>query len=273
MALDFDISILMPSYNQGSYIEEAIQSVLSQGDLRIQLIVMDGGSSDQTPQILRRYSNLIQCESRPDRGQAHALNKALALAEAPIIGWLNSDDKYLPGAFEKILKQFSRNQNIALIHGGRVMIDSSSRVIGWAKSGPFQKETRRYNICSETAFWRRDCIPNHRFREELRFAIDTHFLGLIASKLNTLYIPSFIGCFRCHAESKSSNLWYEYAIPESTAIWLELFGEPIDHSISETSRGLTIAKLLEFAALPLPISSGYVWHKLLKCSLSRLRGV
>ena len=262
--MGFDISILMPSFNQGEYIEEAILSVLAQRSVSVQLIVMDGGSSDQTPHILQQYSNLIQYESRPDRGQAHALNKALALAQAPIIGWLNSDDKYLPGGFFKVLKAFARNPDVSLVHGQRVLIDSSSQVIGWDRSGPFRKESRRYNICSETAFWRNDCLAGHRFREELQFAMDTHFLGLVAGKLRSFYLPFFIGCFRCHDESKSSNLWHEYAIPESKDVWFELFGESIDHTFVQDTRPLTIRKIFDFATLPVPIALSYALHRLSK---------
>ncbi len=266
--MDFDISIIMPSYNQGDYIEEAIRSVLCQRRLSIQLIIMDGGSSDQTIRILSKYSGLIQFESQPDRGQSHALNKALALARAPIIGWLNSDDKYLPGAFSRVLKVFALNQDVALVHGQRVLIDSSSQVVGWVKDGPFLRESRRFNICSETAFWRRDCISGHRFREDLQFAMDTHFLGLISSRLKTLYLPVFIGCFRCHGDSKSSNLWSDYAIPESTSVWMQIFGHAIDHSQPLKSESSAFNKFLDFALLPLPIAASYIWGRLRRCRLS-----
>ena len=101
----YDMSILMPSYNQGDYIRQAIDSVLGQGSCRVQLIIMDGGSTDQTLSILESYSGRIYYSSAPDRGQSHALNKALDMASAPIIGWLNSDDMYLPGAFRSVLSR------------------------------------------------------------------------------------------------------------------------------------------------------------------------
>lgn len=248
-------------------------SVLIQRGIRVQLIVMDGGSSDQTVDILKKYSKSIQYKSEPDNGQAHALNKALVLAEAPIVGWLNSDDKYLPGAFSRILKVFSCHHDTALVHGQRVLVNEKSDVIGWSRSGPFNKQTRRFNINSETAFWRRDCIKDHHFKEELKFAMDTHFFCTIASQLKTHYIPRFIGCFRCHPDSKSSNLWLQYAVPESTQVWMELFGEPIDHSGVKSKDSSVFNKLVDFSSLPLSISSAYGLYRLKKLISSLNRNV
>lgn len=163
------------------------------------------GSIDQTLSILESYSGRIYYSSAPDRGQSHALNKALDMASAPIIGWLNSDDMYLPGDFRSVLSSFERNKEVALIHGNRILIDSKSEVVGFSVSGPFNADSNRFNICSETAFWRANCIPMHRFREDLRFAMDVYFLAFIAKAKPHLYLNKYLGCFRCHGESKSSN--------------------------------------------------------------------
>lgn len=262
--MNFDISILMPSFNQGEYIEEAILSVLSQRMVRTQLIIMDGGSTDNTPNILRKYSNLIQFETEPDRGQSHALNKALVLAKAPIIGWLNSDDKYLPGSFRRALRAFSMNPDVSLVHGQRVLIDASSSVVGWSKSGPFESDKGHFNICSETAFWRTNCIPGHRFREQLRFAMDVHFLGTIARDREILYLQCFQGCFRCHNDSKSSTLWESYAVPESSSVWYELFSSAIGLTGDSNSKSFSsnLSNVRDLFTMPLAISSKYVMGRL-----------
>ena len=112
------ISILMPSYNQGPYLETAIQSVLAQDYPNKELILIDGGSTDTSPDIIRRYqSHLAYSISEPDRGQTHALNKALPHATGEIIGWLNSDDYYLPGAFRHAAEAFRQNPDALLVHG------------------------------------------------------------------------------------------------------------------------------------------------------------
>ena len=97
------ISIITPSYNQAAYIEKTIESVLDQNCDRIEHIVMDGGSSDGTVDILKRYPHLIW-RSEKDRGQADALNKGLALARGNIIGWINSDDYYHARIFGSVIE-------------------------------------------------------------------------------------------------------------------------------------------------------------------------
>jgi len=256
----YDISILMPSYNQGDYIRQAIDSVLGQGSCRVQLIIMDGGSIDQTLSILESYSGRIYYSSAPDRGQSHALNKALDMASAPIIGWLNSDDMYLPGAFRSVLSSFERNKEVALIHGNRILIDSKSEVVGFSVSGPFNADSNRFNICSETAFWRANCIPMHRFREDLRFAMDVYFLAFIAKAKPHLYLNKYLGCFRCHGESKSSNLWDKVAVPEAGEVWRSLFGQ--DVILGTTPPASRSDKLINFLHLPLPNLVSYTKLKL-----------
>ena len=256
----YDISILMPSYNQGDYIRQAIDSVLDQKSCRVQLIIMDGGSTDQTLSILESYSGLIYYSSMPDRGQSHALNKALDMASAPIIGWLNSDDMYLPGAFGSVLSSFGGNKEVALIYGNRILIGSKSEVLGFSVSGPFNADSNRFNICSETAFWRADCIPMHRFREDLHFAMDVYFLAFMARAKPHLYLNKYLGCFRCHGESKSSNLWEKVAVPEAGEVWRSLFGQDIILSIAPpVSRS---DQLKNFLRLPLPNLISYAKLKL-----------
>ena len=103
---DCKITILTPSYNQAAYIERTIQSVQAQDYSNVEHIVIDGGSSDGTIEILRRYGHLIWI-SEKDRGQADALNKGLALATGDIIGWINSDDYYEDNIFKALVAHFS----------------------------------------------------------------------------------------------------------------------------------------------------------------------
>jgi glycosyltransferase involved in cell wall biosynthesis len=99
------ISILTPSYNQAAFVEETIRSVLAQEGIDLEHIVMDGGSADGTVEILHRFPHLVWV-SEKDGGQADALNKALARATGQIIGWLNSDDLYTPGALAEVVESF-----------------------------------------------------------------------------------------------------------------------------------------------------------------------
>src|ERR1700747_532198 len=104
------ISIIVPSYNQGKYIEETLLSIFNQRIDGLQLIVMDGGSTDETVDVLKKYSDKIDFwVSERDHGQTDAINKGLKRVKADIVGWLNSDDIYLRGALKKVLQVFDEN--------------------------------------------------------------------------------------------------------------------------------------------------------------------
>jgi glycosyltransferase involved in cell wall biosynthesis len=97
------ITVVTPSFNQGAYIEETLRSVLLQGYPNLEYIVIDGGSTDGSVETIRRYARWLDYwVSEPDRGQAHALNKGFARASGDVLGWLNSDDVYLPGALKQV---------------------------------------------------------------------------------------------------------------------------------------------------------------------------
>src|SRR5438105_2975740 len=108
------ISIVTPSFNHAEFIERTLQSVLTQHRCRYDLeyVVMDGGSADQTVDILKRYSLQVVWKSEADRGQAHAVNKGLQASSGEIIGWLNSDDIYYPGTIKKVCDFFAAHVDV-----------------------------------------------------------------------------------------------------------------------------------------------------------------
>ena len=104
------ISIVTPSFNQALFVEETIQSVISQNYPNKEYIIIDGSSTDATVDIIKKYESQISYwVSEPDRGQSHALNKGLKCATGDIIGWINSDDTYMPGTFCKAVSYFNRS--------------------------------------------------------------------------------------------------------------------------------------------------------------------
>ena len=115
------VSVVTPSLNQAAYIEEAILSVRKQDYPRIEHIVVDGGSTDGTLEILGRYRHLLW-SSEPDEGQADALNKGFARARGTVLGWLNADDRYLPGAVSAAVAALAETGS-ALVHGGWRQVD------------------------------------------------------------------------------------------------------------------------------------------------------
>jgi glycosyltransferase involved in cell wall biosynthesis len=109
-----DVTVVTPSYNQGTFIEETIRSVLCQEKVTIEYIVMDGGSADGTLEILEKYRNRLDYVSEPDHGQADAINKGFQRSRGRILAYLNSDDIYFPGAVAKAVHFLDRHREFAM---------------------------------------------------------------------------------------------------------------------------------------------------------------
>jgi len=123
------VSIITPSYNQAPFLEPAIRSVLEQDHPQIEYILIDGGSTDGSLQIIERYaSRLAFWSSEPDRGQGEALNKGFARARGEVVAWLNSDDYYLPGAVSAAVRALEENPEAALVHADMLAVDAAGRV-------------------------------------------------------------------------------------------------------------------------------------------------
>ena len=126
------ISIVTPSYNQGKFLEETIRSVVLQGYPNLEYIIIDGGSNDNTLQVIRKYEPWVSYWiSEPDRGQAHAINKGWVYATGSILAWLNSDDLYKPSALYQVADVFQKDSNTAAAVGSCQMTDSSGNIINY----------------------------------------------------------------------------------------------------------------------------------------------
>jgi glycosyltransferase involved in cell wall biosynthesis len=118
------ISIVTPSYNQGQFIEETIRSVLLQGYPKLEYIIIDGGSTDNTIEIIRKYETWLDFwVSEKDRGQSHAINKGWERSSGLIIAWLNSDDVYAFGAFSAVASEWCRYDSVHMLFGDAVSTD------------------------------------------------------------------------------------------------------------------------------------------------------
>lgn len=151
------VSIVMPTRNHARFIRAAIDSVLCQDYHNIELIVMDGASTDDTVEILKSYGDRILWISEPDHGQTDAINKGMALAKGEVLAYLNSDDVLLPHALHKVVDFFQKNPECDMVYGNADYIDVDGKVTGAYVTAEYSFERMMYDccVCQPAAFWRR----------------------------------------------------------------------------------------------------------------------
>ena len=156
------VSVLMPTRNQSSFITEAIESVLSQNYTNLELIVLDGASTDKTHEILKRIAAQdarLSWFSAPDTGPAQAINKGLSRVKGTIIGWLNSDDLYTEGAIERAVAAFQDDRNLLMVYGEGLNVDELGTFVSRYPTLPANTPIDTFNegcfICQPTVFFRR----------------------------------------------------------------------------------------------------------------------
>ncbi len=198
------ISIIIPTFNQGAYIEKTLISIKEQDYDNTELIVIDGGSTDSTLQILKRYSEFIHYQvSEPDNGQGQAINKGFARATGDIIGWINSDDYYLPGYFNEIAKTFNSSPELDVVYGNSITLDerdnSSYPEYGKFLLDPFLRFGGA--VYSHTVFWRKSVHEN--IDENITCAIDYELWMRLMRKRKYKHLNYFGAVFRMQIASKS----------------------------------------------------------------------
>lgn len=218
------ISLVTPSFNQATYIERTLRSVLEQNYPYLDYWVQDGASTDQTAELLERWQPRIAgWRSEPDQGQSDALNRGFARTTGEIMGWLNADDLLLPGSLECIAHYFTCHPEIDVVYGDRLLIDEHDREIGswilpkhndailsWADFVP-----------QETLFWRRTLWQRSgaRMDDSFHFAMDWELLVRFRDAgARFAHINRFLGAFRIHEHQKTSASINEVGHPEMDRI-------------------------------------------------------
>lgn len=222
------ISIVTPSYNQGQFIEETIRSILLQGYPNLEYIIIDGGSTDNSIEIIKKYeSYLAYWVSEPDNGQSHALNKGFCKATGELIGWQNSDDYYHPEAFINAAQASFLFRDYEILYGSTNYVDKDS---GFIKPYPVSSfdihELIPYiNMCNQAMFFRSSIFKAGDFIDEtFRHAMDQEFFLRLALKGYKFYlIPEMIGYFRLHENSKGAIQRDSICVEECLKIYKSIY--------------------------------------------------
>jgi glycosyltransferase involved in cell wall biosynthesis len=209
------VSIVTPSLEQGRFIEDAIRSVLEQDYPRIEHIVVDGGSKDETLDVLAAHPDLTWV-SEPDEGQADAVNKGFRMAHGEIFGWLNADDAYLPGAVSAAVAAL-RSTEAGLVHGGWRQIDEGGATIRDIAPVPYDHGAElndRNAVCQPGAFFTREAFETvGGLDTSLRYAMDYELWLKLGARFPVTHVDKVLGAYRLHPASKT--------VAETSGFWAE----------------------------------------------------
>ncbi|HZN67158.1 MAG TPA: glycosyltransferase family 2 protein [Tepidisphaeraceae bacterium] len=205
------ISIVTPSYNQAKYLEQTIRSVLDQGYSRLEYIIVDGGSTDGSVDIIRKYADrLAWWTSEKDQGQSHAINKGFARATGDVYGYINSDDVLYPDALHRVAKAYQDGAKWVLGWVMTVESDGSEwPMLPNSIAGPADWFARN-PIPQQGSFWAADLWKKHgQFRQDMHYAFDYEYWLRLRFKAGVQPTPirACLGSYRMHENSKTVSQW------------------------------------------------------------------
>jgi glycosyltransferase involved in cell wall biosynthesis len=223
------VSIVTPSLNKGRFIEETILSIKNQTYPRIEHIVIDGGSTDETLDILRKYGDSLVWISEPDKGLYDASNKGLRMAKGEILGWLMADDTYMPQAVETAVKFLIEKPDVAMVYGKCNFIDEDAKFIREFPSAPFNLAAlvRGPNIIpSPTVFFRKEVLASvGYFDTKLYMSADYDLFIRTGLRFRIEYIPKLLATYRLYPGTKSTSEYHKFGA-DLIYIYDKLFSTP-----------------------------------------------
>lgn len=245
------VSIITPSFQQARFLEATLRSVLEQDYPRIEYLVVDGASTDGSVEIIQRYSDrLAWWISEKDSGQSEAINKGFRRAHGEIVGWLNSDDIYLPGAISAAVKAFQSHPQVGLIYGDALAIDADGK--------PFNlMRARQYTlvdlisfsiICQPAAFIRSSVLEAVNFLNPAYQLLMDNLLWMgMAQKAPIVYIPQTWAGARYHDQAKNRTRGAAYG-REARLLIADLRSQPEFASVIAENEKRIMAGLNRFNA-------------------------
>jgi glycosyltransferase involved in cell wall biosynthesis len=202
------VSIVTPSFNQGRFIRATIESVFAQDYPDIEYIVMDGGSSDSTAEIVAEYGDRLTWISEPDRGQAHAINKGFQRARGEIVAWINSDDILFPGAVSRAVAALADHPNAGAVYGEGSLMDEEGRITGrFPATEPFNLWRLVHvwdYVLQQSVYFRKSVLEEVGYLDEsLNWGLDWDLLIRIGCRYDLAYVPEQMGALREYSDAKS----------------------------------------------------------------------
>jgi glycosyltransferase involved in cell wall biosynthesis len=223
------VSIVTPSFNKGPYIEETLLSVRNQTYPRIEHIVIDGGSTDETLSILEKYSGDIVCVSEPDKGQSDAINKGWKRARGDIIAYLNADDTYTSDAVRIVVKFLNEHPDVGLVYGDGILTDENGKFIQTYHAGEFSLRDLIYcrdNILQPALFLRKAAYDRiGGIDENLHLAMDLDYWIRAGLHFRVAYIPTPLATAKIYGDAKSVALMHKY-VSDYEHILEKVFADP-----------------------------------------------
>jgi len=279
------VSVVTPSYNQGQFIEEAIRSVLLQGYPNLEYIIIDGGSTDQAVDIIKKYEPwLAYWESKPDRGQSHAINKGLAKSTGQLFNWHNSDDVLMLGCLSAVAEAMVKYPDAGYVHGRRIYIDVEGQTKGKKKSST-RRISRHPELTTAVSILQSGCQPGGlmdkdlvvkvgMLDENMHYVMDVDLLLRIALIKPPIFIDLPLSYVRIHPKIKSLEFNRQRAV-ERLVIANKIFADPNLPLPIKALRKKSLAFANEFAWQcygKAQIYRLFLWHFLLDVFYAGGRG-